>query len=292
MIITHMLNDKLRLKVTDRCNMCCSFCHAEGARGVKDIAIDNTNCYIFKELRQTFSRVHITGGEPTLYKDLGKLIDILSSYGYKISITTNGYFDLSSVADTLSNINSINFSLHSLNKDFLCNMVSNVGDYKKNIINNILYFLSKTKVSINTVATTNPYQDIDEVIDFSISNNITLNILQELSNNILSTIRKNIVNRGFSADEKILLYPSSNVRTIFHNDSGNTIIFKEIEYFSPLFLCNGCNLLNRCSEGFSFIRLEDNPLKVRLCIDKDTITYEEFVKYYYRDLKLLYEDFL
>ena len=89
MKIRYVLNDKLRIKVTDKCNTHCSFCHFEGAKGAKDLAINDETIQILKSLRKNFSAVHITGGEPFLYSDLITLIDVLESLEYKISITTN-----------------------------------------------------------------------------------------------------------------------------------------------------------------------------------------------------------
>lgn len=285
------LNDKLRLKVTDKCNMQCSFCHSEGSCGVNDIVLGSETDYIFKELRNAFSKVHLTGGEPTLYNHLEQLVELLYSYEYKISMTTNGYFKPDKLAGCLDKLSSINFSLHSLNDEFLKNTVENTADYKERVISNILELKNRSKISINTVVTNSENQNIDEIIEFCINNNIKLNILNELSNRILPAVRAKVLEYGFTEKEKIFIYPSSNVRTLFRDASGNTLIFKEIEYFTPQFWCHGCSMLNRCDEGFSFIRLEGNPIKVRICINKEAISYEMFMKYYYHQIKELYEAF-
>lgn len=290
MSVIYSKNNKIRLKITDLCNMKCSFCHSEGSRGVNNINIFNSNTqHIFKELNGIFDSVHITGGEPTLYHSFGTLIDVLRSIGYKkISITTNGYFKIEDYTADFLKLDSINFSLHSFNEQFLSGMVDDPIKYKRRVTENINYLKNKTKISINTVATSNSYQDIESIIDFCGMHNIQLNILQELNNNISSSIRSLIYNKGFIEYDTIYLIPGSNKRTLFKNNSGNIIVFKEIEYYLPEFLCKDCSLVNKCDEGFSFFRLEGDPVKVRLCINKEAITYEKFKQDYYNIIKALY----
>lgn len=54
MKIRYVLNDKLRIKVTDKCNMHCSFCHFEGAKGAKDLAINDETIQILKIAEKKF----------------------------------------------------------------------------------------------------------------------------------------------------------------------------------------------------------------------------------------------
>src|SRR5699024_6593006 len=103
----------------------------------------------------------------------------------KISITTNGYFQLSQALEIADKLNSINFSLHSFNDAYLCTTVNNVKEYKSRVIRNILSLKDKVDVRINTVATSNPNQHIEDIVKFCFENKITINILQELNHNIL-----------------------------------------------------------------------------------------------------------
>lgn len=284
------LKDRLRVKVTDRCNMHCSFCHAEGARGVNDIALTDETIGIFRGLRGMFSRVHLTGGEPVLYPKLPELVRLLRSLDYRVSVTTNGYFDRGSAADILEGMSSINFSLHSLSEGYLKNVVADVTEYRKKITDNILYFRDKTAVSVNAVFTNDPHQHIEDIIDFCISEGVLLNLLHELNSPHLVSEKLGLPERGFEPVEKRILYPSSNTRLVFRDKAGHTIQFKEIEPFFPDFLCKGCGMKEHCGEGFAFVRLEGDPMKVRMCLDRKAVSYEEFRENYYAGLKALYED--
>lgn len=284
---TYKLNNKLRLKVTDRCNMHCSFCHSEGSQGAKDLVLDERACHILERLRDGFDAVHITGGEPTLYPSLEELIKKLHDLGYKVSLTINGYFPLEKVTRQIESVESINFSLHSLNEVFLEKFVKDPQEYKENVRKNILYLKDKTRVAVNTVATSDPQQNIREIVEFCFGNKIPINILQELNKNILPSIKKGFLDHGFTVTEKIYIYPGSNVRTVFQDKKGNQVLFKEIEHFALESWCGGCPLLNQCDEGFSFIRLEDNPLRVRMCINREPISFDTFMKEYYEKIKAL-----
>ena len=224
-----------------------------------------------------------------IYSSLGALIENLHACIYRISLTTNGYFSLEEVTGQLDSIDSINFSLHSLNEAFLEKIVRDPQVYSRSVIKNILYLKDKTKVSINTVATLDPRQDIREIIEFCFQNAISINILQELNNNILPVIKKGFTDHGFAAVEKIYIYPGSNVRTVFQNAEGNTVTFKEIEHYAPEFLCGKCSLVNKCDEGFSFIRLENNPLQVRMCINQEAVSFDTFMNEYYEKIKALWK---
>lgn len=284
---TYKLNNKLRLKVTDRCNMHCSFCHSEGSQGANDLVLDKRTCHILERLRDGFSAVHITGGEPTLYPFLGELIEKLHVLGYQVSLTTNGYFPLEKAAGQVESVESVNFSLHSLNEVFLEKFVKDPQEYKENVRKNILYLKDKTRVAVNTVATSDPQQNIQEIVEFCFKNKIPLNILQELNKNILPSIKKEFLDHGFTATEKIYIYPGSNVRIVLLDKKGNQVRFKEIEHFALESWCRECPLLNQCDEGFSFIRLEDNPLQVRMCINREPVSFDTFMKEYYEKIKAL-----
>ncbi|MFB0958479.1 MAG: radical SAM protein, partial [Clostridiaceae bacterium] len=85
----------LRLSVTDRCNLRCTYCMPE--KGIPMIRPDEimtkqeilTLARAFLELGVT--KVRLTGGEPTLRGDLSKIIRELKVMGAEqVVLTTNG----------------------------------------------------------------------------------------------------------------------------------------------------------------------------------------------------------
>ncbi len=114
----------LRLAVTDRCNLRCQYCMP--AHGI-DI-VDRKELLTFKEMYRItralselgVNKVRLTGGEPFVRKDFVKFIEMLSFNDLldEINITTNGAL-IAKYIDQLEalNINSINLSIDSLNRE-------------------------------------------------------------------------------------------------------------------------------------------------------------------------------
>lgn len=110
----------LRLSVTEACNFRCSYCLPQGYRPCSDQPFLSTDevrrlCQAFAELG--FSKVRLTGGEPTLRPDISHLIHSIASMEgiRKVVLSTNG-FRLSKRIDTFvtAGLSGINVSVDSL----------------------------------------------------------------------------------------------------------------------------------------------------------------------------------
>lgn len=118
------LHNYLRLSVTDRCNLRCTYCM--GAEGVR--WLEREKILRYEEIVEVvktavtlgIERVRLTGGEPLVRKDLHLLIRELSQIpGLKdLAMTTNGLL-LPEQAQLLreAGLNRVNISLDSLNPD-------------------------------------------------------------------------------------------------------------------------------------------------------------------------------
>jgi cyclic pyranopterin phosphate synthase len=127
----------LRISVTDRCNFRCRYCMPE--EGMK--WINRKEILTFEEtlrLAKLFislgiNKIRLTGGEPTLRKDLAKLIAMLAPLpGLKdLSMTTNGFL-LKELAGEFyrAGLRRINVSLDSLSPDRFTTMARRDG-YQK-----------------------------------------------------------------------------------------------------------------------------------------------------------------
>ncbi|MBQ9079519.1 MAG: anaerobic ribonucleoside-triphosphate reductase activating protein [Clostridia bacterium] len=75
------------------CNMRCPFCHNAplivDMAGVERIEESELRAFLAKR-RGVLDGVAITGGEPTLRKDLGELLSVIKEYGYDTKLDTNG----------------------------------------------------------------------------------------------------------------------------------------------------------------------------------------------------------
>jgi len=86
----------LRLSITDLCNFKCSYCLPNGYQGKSsqnELSLDEIQTLVASFAELGFKKIRLTGGEPSLRKDLLNIIDICKSQPGidKVCITTNGY---------------------------------------------------------------------------------------------------------------------------------------------------------------------------------------------------------
>lgn len=127
---------KVYVEITNTCNLSCDFC-IQNKRNNKFMSINEFEI-ILKKLKglTNYLYLHVLG-EPLLHPNINELIDLATSYGYKINITTNGYL-IDKIIDN-KNINMINISLHSYNEKYnipLSVYLNNIFKVVDNLINN------------------------------------------------------------------------------------------------------------------------------------------------------------
>ena len=117
--------DKIASVIYTRgCNFNCPFCHN------KDLIYDKTLMVSQEEVWQHLKKrknilegVVISGGEPTLQKDLIPFIGRIKDLGYKVKLDTNGYAP--QVLKKLLDLNLLDY--------VAMDVKNNLGDYKKTI---------------------------------------------------------------------------------------------------------------------------------------------------------------
>ena len=88
----------LRISVTDRCNMRCTYCMPREIFGPDFPFLPRTDILSYEEIDRLaglfisrgVEKIRLTGGEPLLRKDLPELISMLALHGVEIAMTTNG----------------------------------------------------------------------------------------------------------------------------------------------------------------------------------------------------------
>lgn len=122
----------LRISVTDRCNLRCSYCMPE--EGIR--LLDHSDILSFEEIADFtrmavangITKVRLTGGEPLVRKNIVELVAMLASIDglVNLSMTTNGIL-LSEHAIDLkkAGLNRINISLDTVNPDKFCQITRN-----------------------------------------------------------------------------------------------------------------------------------------------------------------------
>jgi len=110
----------LRISVTDRCNLRCTYCMPEN--GMDWLA--RSELLTYEEIERIarlcverfgFTSIRVTGGEPTVRADLPVLIEKLAALEVDVALTTNGVnLGLLAPALTAAGLARINISLDSL----------------------------------------------------------------------------------------------------------------------------------------------------------------------------------
>jgi molybdenum cofactor biosynthesis protein A len=119
----HRIIDYVRLSVTDRCNLRCTYCMPENMHFVhrKELLTDNEIISLLQILAAAgISKVRITGGEPFLRPGLMTLLEKIKGIPgiREIAITTNGVLTKAYIpALQQLGITNINLSLDTLQAD-------------------------------------------------------------------------------------------------------------------------------------------------------------------------------
>ena len=288
------IDNTLRIKITNKCNRNCVFCHQEGDMENTEPVTPTDELYkAINKLCRDFKigTIALTGGEPLLYPDIINLISKMNIK--KFTLTTNGTikkeynFWKTLYKNGLSKVNiSISDIIDGKNKFSIL----------KNQIETIKFLnLLKIKVNINIVV----FNDLMYTL-FVIK---TLQEIKEIEKNLMFdiVILPNLNDYDYSIKiiekmiEKLSLIPqsikarkgTSNYIKKYAFPNGNYIYIKSTKMDGkPILLeqmCNNCQIKDNCQEGFYGLRLEtrNGTIYIRLCIHKNTkdvlIPYEDFI---------------
>ena len=278
----------LRISVTDRCNLRCTYCMPK--EGIKLISHDEI--LSFHEILRIvkccsklgIENIRLTGGEPLIRKGITKLIkDIKNVPGIKeVSITTNGII-LKDCIDELieAGLDRINISLDTLNRDKF-KKITGVDGYD-NVKEGILRALEKNirHVKLNVVIMKEVnFTEIMDFVKLAEEKPIHIRFIElmpiGLGSNLIGvkndTIKSIIENQRelIPFDEVKGLGPASYFKTV--NSKGS------IGFISPIShkFCAQCNRIRLTSEGFLKLCLHWNTgvnlkEKLRLGIDDEEL---------------------
>jgi len=315
------IDNSIRAKVTDICGMACDWCHNEGTpvnfsqadKGRVSI-FENTNGVTFSpglmlpddEFKTTMTtlnslleidELHWTGGEPTTYKNLAIMTQLVKDSGLKVKMTSNGEMGEKGMSELFdAGLDGINFSIFGITPEEIA-QVQGLGNQSIKKAEIKLMQLDKSikrasELGIVTKANIVMGDESDSLrilkaIDMYSSLGVEVRILPDLSTgmesyaaiyNLLGKIGAIPLNIKITAG-------SSNSLVRYKLPNGTIIGFKQIRNSQFSKICDPCGNNNEddCKEGYYGIRLYvdvDNVYRVGVCLQRMdlTVSLEEFKK--------------
>lgn len=178
----------LRLSVTDRCDLRCTYCIPEGYKGFEEpelwLSFDEIERVIGAFARLGVSKIRLTGGEPLTRRNLPELAHRLSAIeGVKdLSLSTNAtQLARHAVELKKAKISRLNVSLDSLKPERFSQIV------RRDCLDQVLAGLMAAKeagfapIKINMVVMAGVNDDeIDDMVAFCIQHNFTLRMIEAM----------------------------------------------------------------------------------------------------------------
>ncbi|MBN2403928.1 MAG: GTP 3',8-cyclase MoaA [Spirochaetes bacterium] len=179
--------DYLRVSITDKCNLRCSYCMpAEGVELLNhDEVLRNEEFVCIIELFASLGirKVRFTGGEPLVRK---QFIDIIAGTrkacpDLELCLTTNGILLDEALRDLKKyNVKKLNISLDTLSQQEYIKITGR--DYFKRVISNIEKAISMNffDVKINSVLREELLNELDDYLDYFKDKNVILRFIEKM----------------------------------------------------------------------------------------------------------------
>ncbi|OYW35726.1 MAG: GTP 3',8-cyclase MoaA [Hydrogenophilales bacterium 12-61-10] len=180
--------DYVRLSVTDRCDLRCSYCMPEGFKGFEEpehwLNFDEIERLIGAFARLGVSRIRLTGGEPLLRRDISGLARRLASLPGidDLSLSTNAtQLDKHAQALKAAGVTRLNVSLDSLQQA----RVEKISG--RDVLAKVMVGLAAaqeagfTPIKLNMVALAGTNDDeIDEMVAFCMARGFVLRLIEAM----------------------------------------------------------------------------------------------------------------
>lgn len=316
------IDTSLRPKIIDKCGMTCTFCHNEGTPvasahdSVTLLPLANYSggrVSVFQEkngvdfipgmmrpddsfkaslelmMATTGSReLHLTGGEPTLHKDLPEMIRLAAELGYSVKMTSNGEngkYHIRECAE--AGLEKINFSIFGTTPEELAEVQhekyanKKMAQVKIDALHRSIEeaLANGIKVDANIVMSNYEHAErVARVID-KYGDAVNVRILNDLDKGDESylAIYRLLADLEAQPVELYVEAGTSNSRVKYLLPDNTYIYFKQIRRTTLPETCSTCSLNNEedCSEGYYGLRLyvdTAGQYKVGVCLQRMDLT--------------------
>jgi cyclic pyranopterin phosphate synthase len=272
----------LRLSVTDKCNYRCQYCLPDGYQK-PDMPVSELSAGEIIQLASAFvesgiEKIRVTGGEPSLRKDLLEILCRLKSIDglKKLAVTTNGYRLLKDWQDWhRAGVDQINISIDSLNREKFTQITGH--DHLPRILEAIGQISANTdiKLKVNAVLMKDLNQeDFSDFVEFVRGKNISVRFIEVMQTQHQATFFAEHHLRGTVLQDYLL---ENGWQLSIRNKSDGPAL----EYWHPNYqgriglimpyskdFCSSCNRLRLDHQGRMHLCLfADDALDLRAQLD-------------------------
>lgn len=156
---------RCELILTDACNFKCQYCRGIAKEYSGSLSWDYASMVLSGWLEHDLRNIRFSGGEPTLWKDLSRIVRLCKYSNVKhIAISTNGSMHQEIYDELLeSGVNDFSISLDACCSSTSDTMSGTKGTYER-ILANIEYLSSKTYVTVGVVLTNNNIGELADTV--------------------------------------------------------------------------------------------------------------------------------
>ena len=161
------------IKVTNRCNLRCSYCYANAGEGEEaEITVDEIRDILEELQEKNFEKIIITGGDPLMRKDILEILEVCKKYG-KVQLLTNGTIREEIFEKIIGLVDAIQISIDSYEETFH-DKNRGKGSFQKAISSiKFLTSIDPEKVVIAMTPTPEYMADIVKMIKFCLELKVT-----------------------------------------------------------------------------------------------------------------------
>lgn len=158
--------EEIDLNVTNRCNIGCSHCiFAAGSERNDDLSLEEITRILKDGKKLGAHEVHISGGEPTVRKDLEQILRIADRLGYFVRLQTNMWaFRPEMIPFILETVDEVLTSLDGLENSH--DLIRKRGSFQKTVDSIDRLMKANIRVVVVTAVQQKNYQDIPELVEY------------------------------------------------------------------------------------------------------------------------------
>lgn len=157
----------ITIKLTNSCNLNCSFCSQGDAKNVC-LDVDVVKQILDEAKLYGVYEIIYTGGEPLLYSHISEVLRYGKELGFHQILVTNGVNLEHCIEEIIAYVDNIGISIHG-NETVHDSIVGKVGTYRKVVSNIKRIYKAETKpyITLNFTISDNNIECIEDVIQLS-----------------------------------------------------------------------------------------------------------------------------